>query len=79
MPYYLNYYSHDNTDDDLDYIRRLHAAIVSKCSKDLANGNLLELFGLENAELTSQVLEDFGDTDYIEYRLEQEITNQSVE
>ena len=78
MPYYLNYYSHDNTDDDLDYIRRLHAAIVSKCSKDLANGNLLELFGLENAELTSQALEDFGDTDYIEYRLEQEIKKQFV-
>ncbi len=77
-PYYLEYYTHDNTDNDLDYIRRLHAAIVTKCSKDLSQGNLLELFALEGAELTDQTLEDFGDSDYIQYRLEQEIKNQFI-
>lgn len=77
-PYYLDYYTHDNTDNDLDYIRRLHATLITKCSKDLSQGNLLELFGLEGAELTDQTLEDFGEDDYIEYRLEQEIKNQFV-
>lgn len=77
-PYYLNYYTQDNTNNDYDYIRRLHAAVVSKCSRDLKQGKLLELFALEDAELTEEALDDFGDTDYIKYRLEQEIKNQFV-
>lgn len=77
-PYYLDVYTHDNTENDFDYIRRLHAAIVTKCTRDLNVENLLALFDLESAELTTQTLDDFGDTDYIKYRLEREIKNQFV-
>lgn len=77
-PYYLNYYSQDNTDNDYDYIRRLHSTVVTKCSRDLFDGKLLELFGLDAVEISEQNLDDFGETDYIKYRLEQEIKNQFV-
>ncbi len=77
-PYYLNVYTQDNTENDFDYIRRLHAAIVSQASRDLNKEKLLELFSLSPAELTEESLDDFGDTDYIKYRLEQELKNQFV-
>ena len=77
-PYYLDFYTHDNTENDFDFIRRLHAAVVTKCTRDLHYENLLELFDLEGAELTNQTLDDFGDVDYIKYRLEREIKNQFV-
>lgn len=77
-PYYLDLYTHDNTQNDFDFIRRLHAAIISTCSRELNNERLLDLFGLSEAELTEETLEDFGDVDYIKYRLEREIKNQFV-
>ena len=77
-PYYLDLYTHDNTQNDFDFIRRLHAAIVSTCSRELNNERLLDLFALSEAELTEETLEDFGDVDYIKYRLEREIKNQFV-
>lgn len=76
-PYYLDVYTHDNTQNDFDFIRRLHAAIVSTCSREL-NERLLDLFALSEAELTEETLEDFGDVDFIKYRLEREIKNQFV-
>lgn len=81
-PYYLDLYTHDNTQNDFDFIRRLHAAIVSTCSRELNNElnneRLLDLFALSEVELTEETLEDFGDVDYIKYRLEREIKNQFV-
>lgn len=77
-PYYLDLYTHDNTQNDFDFIRRLHAAIISTCSRELNNERLLDLFALSEAELTEETLEDFGDVDYIKYRLEREIKNQFV-
>ena len=77
-PYYLDLYTHDNTQNDFDFIRRLHAAIVSTCSRELNNERLLDLFGLSEAELTEETLEEFGDVDYIKYRLEREIKNQFI-
>lgn len=77
-PYYLDVYTQDNTQNDFDFIRRLHSAIVSQCSRELNHDKLLDLFGLSEAELTDETLEDFGDVDYIKYRLEKEIKNQFV-
>ncbi len=77
-PYYLDVYTQDNTQNDFDFIRRLHSAIVSQCSRELNHDKLLDLFGLSEAELTGENLEDFGDVDYIKYRLEREFKNQYV-
>ena len=76
--YNLDVYIHDNTQNDFDFILRLHAAIISTCSRELNDAELLDLFALSEAELTEEALEDFGDVDYIKYRLEKEIKNQYV-
>lgn len=77
-PYYLDLYTHDNTENDFDYIRRLHMTIISECSRNLNVEKLLDLFDLSEAELSTQTLTDFGDTDYIKYRIEQELKNQFI-
>lgn len=78
IPYYLSYYTVDNTENDFDYIRRLHGAIVTECSKMLKQYGMIDLFNLQEAELSEQSLDDFGDGDYIKYRLESEIKKQFV-
>ena len=77
-PFYLNYYTIDNTENDLDYIRRLHGVIVTECSNMLKQYGMIDLFNLQDAELSEQSLDDFGDGDYIKYRLETEIKKQFV-
>lgn len=77
-PYYLDLYTHDNTENDFDYVRRLHAAIVTECSHNLNDQKLLDLFDLSEAGLTAQSLVDFGDADYIKYRIEQELKKQFI-
>jgi len=77
-PYYLNYYTVDNTENDFDYIRRIHEAIVTECSKMLKQYGMIDLFNLQEAELSEQSLDDFGDGGYIKYRLETEIKKQFV-
>ena len=77
-PYYLDYYSIDNTENDFDFIKRLHAVIVSKCSRELDTQNLLELFNIQGVEITDETLDSLGDLDYIKYRLDREIKNQFV-
>lgn len=77
-PYYLDYFTIDQTDNNQDYIRRLHSAIIAECSEMLKNCDALDLFDLQEADLPEQNIEDFGDTDYIKYRLEREIKNQFV-
>ena len=62
-PYYLDYYSIDNTENDFDFIKRLHAVIVSKCSRELDTQNLLELFNIISKTLSvisSTLCEEIG-------------------
>ena len=40
-PYYLNYYTNKRISNNLDYFRQLHAWIISMCSKELKNADLL--------------------------------------
>ena len=77
-PYYLDYYSIDNTENDFDFIKRLHAVIVSKCSRELDTQNLLELFNIQGVEITDETLDSLGDLDYVKYRLDREVKNQFV-
>ena len=77
-PYYLEYYSTDNTENDFDFIKRVHAVIVSKCSRELDTQNLLELFNIQGVEITDENLDTLGDLDYIKYRLNREIKSQFI-
>lgn len=77
-PYYLDFYTRETVNNELDFIRRLHAAIITKCSEDLKNAEILNLFDLNGAFLTSESIEDIGDVDFIKYRLEKELKTQFI-
>lgn len=77
-PYYMELKTHNNIDNDTDYFRCLHESVISQCSSELRKVGLLDLFDIVDVELTHSLIENFGDTDYILYRLQQEIQTQYV-
>lgn len=76
-PYYLDLFTRNVIDNENDYFRRLHACVISECIrylKDIENAgcNLFKLCDVNCDELTDAVIDDFGSTEYILYRLESE-------
>lgn len=71
-PYYVDLRTRRHIDDEYDFFRRLHGAVLTAASKELQNVGLLELFGITGTEISEEALDDFGETEYILYRLEQE-------
>lgn len=77
-PYYLELKTRSSQNDDFDYFKRLHECIVTQCSKYLKKLDVLDFFDMPKVLLSELELKDFGDTDYILYRLEREIANQFI-
>ncbi len=77
-PYYLELQTQNTVDNETDYIRRLHECVLTHCTKELRKADVLELFDIAEVELTIAQLDDFGDTDYIQYRIERELQTQFV-
>lgn len=77
-PYYLELKTRSSQNDDFDYFKRLHECIVTQCSKYLKELTILDFFDMAEVLLSELDLKDFGDTDYILYRLEREIANQYI-
>ena len=77
-PYYLELKTRSSQNDDFDYFKRLHECIVTQCSKYLKELTILDFFDMPEVLLSELDLKDFGDTDYILYRLEREIANQFI-
>lgn len=75
-PYYTELQTIKRVDNDHDYFRRLHECVITKASKDLYSAGLLELFELSEADLSDEELEDFGDKEYILYRISRELNVQ---
>lgn len=75
-PYYFDLYTKKTIDDEYDYFKRLHECVLTKASRDLEDAGLLELFGYPKVELSDAVLDDYGETEYICYRLERELNVQ---
>ena len=77
-PYYVELQTQNSIDDEMDYIKRLHECVLTKCTLELRETGILELFDIAEVELTGSRLDDFGDVDYIKYRLNQELRTQFV-
>ena len=77
-PYYVELQTQNSVDDEMDYIKRLHECVLTQCTLELKETGILELFDIAEVELTSSRLDDFGDVDYIKYRLNQELRTQFV-
>lgn len=75
-PYYVELQTKRRINDDYDYFKRLHECILTLASKELSDANLLDLFGISEVDLTDESLEDFGDVEYILYRIEKELNSQ---
>lgn len=76
QPYYVELYTHHTLDDEYDYFTRLHKAVLTVCSKQLDHAGLLGLFEYDPLELSDETLDDFGELEYILYRLQSELNVQ---
>mgnify|MGYP004697620781 CR=1 FL=1 len=75
-PYYIELQTKKRISDEYDFIRRLHACILTKFSKELEESDLPELFNIVTVELSEESLDDLGDDDYILYRIQNELNVQ---
>lgn len=75
-PYYVDLQTKKRITDDFDYFKRLHECILTKVSAEMKDADLLDLFEITEIDLTDQELEEFGDREYILYRIENELGTQ---
>lgn len=75
-PYYINLQTKKRITNDFDYFQRLHECILTKASKEMRDADLLDLFEITEIDLTDETLDDFGDKEYILYRIENELSTQ---
>nr|WP_314987708.1 LlaJI family restriction endonuclease [uncultured Stomatobaculum sp.] len=75
-PYYIDLQTKKRITDDYDYFKRLHECVLTKASEELKDAELLDLFEITGVDLTDEVLDDFGEDEYILYRIEKELNTQ---
>lgn len=75
-PYYTELQTRKRVNNDYDYFKRLHECILTKTSEDLNKADLLDLFEITEINLSDEELDDFGEKDYILYRIENELNRQ---
>jgi DNA-binding Lrp family transcriptional regulator len=75
-PYYTELQTRKRVTNDFDYFKRLHECVVTMASKELQDAELLDLFEMTGVDLTDEELDDFGDKEYILYRIENELNTQ---
>ena len=77
-PFYTELQTMNTVSDEMDYFTRLHRCIVTECCNKLKQGELLEVFEIEDINISEECIDDFGDIDYILYRLQRELNVQFV-
>lgn len=75
-PYYIDLLTKKRVSNDYDYFKRLHECILTQASKELEDAELLDLFDITGIDLSDESLSDFGEDDYILYRIEKELNTQ---
>lgn len=72
-PYYVTLYTRKTVDNETDFFRRLHQAVLTECSKRLARAQMLDLFQMEPLNLTEESIDSFGSEDYLANRILNEL------
>lgn len=72
-PYYTELHTRHKINDLYDYFRLLHEYIITECSINLKNADLLDYFDLTPVELSDKTLYDFGDKGFILKKIEKEL------
>lgn len=75
-PYYIDLQTKKRVTDDYDYFKRLHECILTRATEELKNAGLLDLFEITGVDLTDEKMDDFGEDEYILYRIEKELNTQ---
>ena len=84
-PYYLELKTRKTKVDDYDFFKRLHECILTEISNELKGTkdesneddiSLLELFELEEIELSDEKRDAFGENEYLLRRIEKELSVQ---
>ncbi|UWD35076.1 LlaJI family restriction endonuclease [Mycoplasma cottewii] len=76
IPVYLDTFNFNQKDNDNDYFRQLHSFVLTDISNRFSE--VLELIGLEGVDLSLSDISNFGKTEYIVHRLNQEISTQFI-
>ncbi len=72
-PYYTEIYTQRKVFNEDDYIRRLHAWIVTDSCRQMKETGLAEIYGYPYLELSSEEKNDFGDDQFISNRIDDEL------
>lgn len=75
-PYYPELLTNKRVNDDFDYFKRLYDCVITKCSKELEDADLLDLFDLLGVDLSDEEIDDFGEKEYILERILKELNVQ---
>lgn len=75
-PYYPELLTIKRKNDDFDYFKRLHECVLTRCTEELRDADLLDLFDILGVDLSDETLDDFGDKDYILDRITKELNVQ---
>lgn len=75
-PVYLNTLTINQKNNEQDYFSRLHAAIITEACNRVKD--ILTIIDVESIDISFEGKEDFGNIEYIIYRLHQEISTQFV-
>lgn len=75
-PYYNDLYTKKTIDDDMDFFKRLHTVILTECFQKLNESGLLNIFEFDMTYLSDEEFSDFGDIEYVLYRINSELSIQ---
>lgn len=75
-PYYVDLLAKKRVTNDFDYFKRLHECILTRASREMKDADLLDLFEITEINLTDEEIDEFGEVDYILYRIENELAIQ---
>ncbi|MFR9276173.1 LlaJI family restriction endonuclease [Finegoldia magna] len=76
LPIYLDTFTTNQENNEQDYFRRLHAAILTESCEKLKD--ILTILEINQVNISSESLEKFGTKDYILYKLNQELSTQFI-
>lgn len=76
LPIYLDTFTVNRENNEQDYFRRLHAFILSEVCEKLKD--ILRILDIDIINISSEKREHFGNSDYISYRINQELSSQFV-
>lgn len=75
-PYYPELLTMKRVTDDFDFFKRLHECILTRCTEELRDADLLDLFDIMGADISDEQIEDFGDKEYVLDRIVKELNVQ---